>query len=58
MQSEKIIEFAMKSGYTVDEYENHVCISSTAEVSCKMVIPKSTYLHDSIVEIIKKMLGF
>ena len=57
MQSEKIIELAIKSGCKVDEYENHVCVSSTAEASFKVVFPKSTYLHDSLVEIIKKMLG-
>ena len=57
MSTEKIVELAIRLGYKVDEYENHICLSNDVEVSFKLVLPKATYIHETIVEFVKKMLG-
>ena len=57
MQSEKIVELAIKAGCKVDEYENHYFISKSMEISVKLVIPKATYLLQQIVKFIIGQLG-
>lgn len=57
MQSDRLIEIILHSGYDVSEYENHYCVSTTIDLSIKVTVPKATYLCKPLVELIKKLLN-
>lgn len=57
MESNKLIEIAIKRGYEVNEFEYHYSIRSSWEFDVVVTLPKATYLSNTIVNFIKKLLN-
>lgn len=57
MSSYKFIEIIIEHGYEVKEYENHYSTCSHGSVKVVITIPKTTYLVDTVIDSIKKLLN-